>query len=510
MTDSTPTVSQQALSGSFYYAVLRWLNRIASVLSSVILARLLAPEDFGLVALATTTIALLQSFTELGFGAGVIQLSDCDRHDYDVAWTYGHLLRGFILFIAMILAAPWVAQFYREPQLTAVIRALAFGQLFLGTTNVGAYALLVKELDFRKDFYFSLSGKLAYLIVVIPLAFLWRNAWALVAGALAERVVRMVFSYYVHPFRPRLNFDPQRARRLLAFGGWLLGVQFAKTARGIVDRATLGRLLGASELGYYQAGTRFGGEVPSEVKTVISKVMFPVYSLMQHDRQRLANSFRQVLSLVLFLSLPASIGLLLTADYFVMLVLDPKWQPAIPIIHILVLAGCLQVVTGTGVPLYRGTGNPKLELIVHLLPLIVTTVLIIPLTTRFGPTGTAYAVLLGNCSFLPLWWGFTRRITGLSSQNLISTMLPPAIATLLMAGAVLAVRRATSGVISWAAFTISVLVGVGSYAICVWFAWRVLRLDSLNRLFDQLQPYWRRLIRLRLPRISRETNVERS
>jgi O-antigen/teichoic acid export membrane protein len=486
-------MGQQALSGSFYYSAFRWIDRLASMASAVILARLLDPQDFGLVALAMTAISLLQSLTGLGLGAGVIQRLDCDQQDYDVAWTYERVLRNMLLFAVMYFTAPWVAQFYRESGLTAVIRVLAINQLFLGTMNIGAYALMVKELNFRKDFYLNLSGRLAYLITVIPLAFLWRNVWALVVGTLATGAVRLLMSYYLHPFRPRLNFDLRRARKLFAFGGWLVGVQFVKTVHGIIDRAILGRLLGATELGYYQTGTRFGGEVPAEVKTVVSKVMFPVYSLIRHDHQRVANGFRQVLSLVLFLSLPTSTGLMLTADYFVLLVLGPKWQPAIPLIYILVASGCLQAVTGTGYPLYEGIGKPRLELVIHLLQVIVTTILLIPLTMRLGPSGTACAVLLGNCSVLPLWWTFVRRITGLSSRDMISAITPPAASTLIMAIATSVVRMVTGGIVSWPAFVASVLVGVGSYAVCVWFAWHVLRVDSLQRLVDQSRPYWHRL-----------------
>jgi len=497
-------VGQRALSGSLYYSAFRWVDRLMAAASSVLLARWLAPEEFGLVALAMTAISLLQSFSEMGFGAGVVQRADCDDQDYNVAWTYGRAVRGLVLFVLMLLLAPWIARFYEEPQLAAIVRVLAFDQLFVGFTNIGAYALLIKELDYRSDFLFSLSGRLVRLVVVIPLAFFWRNAWALVAGSLAERATRMVVSYYVHSYRPRFNFDLHRARRLLLFGGWLVGVQLVNTLRGVVDRTVLGRILGTTEMGYYQAGNAFGGQVPAEVKTVVSKVMFPVYSLMQEDRRRLANSFRQVLSLVLFLSLPLSVGLVLTAEYFVALVIGERWLPAIAIIHVLVMAGFVQVVTGTGRPLYRGTGRPKLELIVSAVALVVTSILLVPLTKTMGATGTAYAVLAGNCSVLVLWWVFVRRITGLPVKDMIGTALPPVVATALMTGAVLAVRGVTGDSISWGAFVASVLAGAASYAVCLWLAWRILRVDSLERLIGQLLPYWNRLVSLLSRRVGRE------
>lgn len=486
---STSPVSQRALSGSFWMGGIRWLDRIAAIVSAMVLARLLKPRDFGLVALAMTAISFLNSLTALGLEAAIVQRPDCDRHDYDVAWTYGRVLRGLFLFAVIYLAAPWLAQFYGELQLTAILRVLAVSELFIGTTNIGVVAFL-KELNFRKQFYLQASGGLARLVVVIPLAFLWRNVWALVAGTLAGEAVRLLMSYYLRPFRPRFNFDLKRARSLFAFGGWLFGVQFVKTARGIIDRAILGRLLGATELGYYQIGLRFGQEMPSEIKTVVSKVMFPVYSLMQHDKQRMANSFRQVLSIVLFLGLPICVGLALTADYFVFLVLGAKWESAIPVMQILAVAGSLQILIETGYPLYRGAGIPKLELVVTGVHLIFTIVFIVPLTMHLGPIGTAYALLASSAATVPLWWAFSQRISGLSIRDLFFTILPPMITTLLMTSGVLLVRIATKGVISWSAFAGSVFAGVGVFGMCVWVAWRALRMDSLERLFALLHPYW--------------------
>jgi len=229
--------------------------------------------------------------------------------------------------------------------------------------------------------------------------------------------------------------------------------------------------------------------------------MFPIYALMQHDQGRVASGFRQVLSLALFLSLPATAGLLLTADYFVLLALGPKWQPAIRVVHVMVLSGGLQVITGSGWPLYRGTGNPKLELIANAVELGVSIAVLFPLTTALGAVGTAFAVLVGRCAAIPFWWIFVRRITGLPGRDILATMMPPLVATALMATLVWAVRLATHGAISWTAFAASVVVGVASYMICLWFSWRVLKLEPLERLMEQVRPYWGRLLFARSRRV---------
>ena len=489
---SSSSLSQKALSGTFYYSAIRWIDRIASILSAVVLARLLEPGDFGLVALAMTAIALFGTLTDTGLGAGLIQRSDYDRHYYDVVWTYGRFFRGILLFTIMLFLAPWVAIFYHEPQLTIVLQILVINELFTGLTNIGVIDF-EKKLDFKKDFYLNLSGRITRLIVVITLAFLWRNVWALVAGTLANGGVRLIMSYILHPFRPKFNFDLKRARDLFTFGGWLMGVQIVNMVRGIMDRAILGRLMGAIELGYYQIGVRFGQETPTEVKTIVSKVMFPVYSLMQNDNNRMANSFRQVFSLVLFLSLPICVGLSLTAEYFVFLVLGPKWEPAIPIIRILAIAGCLQIVVGIGTPLFKGAGYPKYELIITLFLTLVTLGIIVPLTVRFGFIGTSFGMLCGLVITLPLWWIFIHRITNISFKETFLVVLPPLSSTILMVGGIFLIRFITKNDISWLSFLSILFVAFIIFISCTFFCLRVVKLPSLEKLFVQFKPYVSRL-----------------
>ena len=125
-------LSQKALKGTFYFSALKWLDRLFSIISGIILARLLEPKDFGLVALAMTAITMLQSLTQIGLGGAIIHRQEIDRKYYDVAWSYGYVGRGFLLFLIFFLTAPWIAIFYKEPQLTPVIRVLALNEILWG------------------------------------------------------------------------------------------------------------------------------------------------------------------------------------------------------------------------------------------------------------------------------------------------------------------------------------------------------------------------------------------
>ena len=488
------TLGQRALSGALYYSAIPWVMRAAGTLSALLLARLLEPADFGLVALAMIVISLLQGLSEPGLLAAALQRPDCDREDYDVAWTYGRALRGFVLFGCLLAIAPAVARFYNELELGAILRVLAIEQLLSGAMNIGGAVLLQKELQFRRDNILALSGHLARLVVVIPLAFWWRNAWALVVGTLASSATRLLMSYRLHPFRPRLNLDLQRARALMRFGGWMIGVNLASLVQNGSDRAILGRVMGVTNLGFYEMGVRWGGEVPSLVSG-ISKVLFPVFSLMQKDARRMGASFRQVLSATLFLAVPACVGLALSADYFVVLVLGSKWQLAITPMRALSLAGVFHITVRLATQLFQGAGAPQFTFVVHLVGMIATIAMVLPLARAYGSDGAALGALIGAAAPLPLVWTYTRRVSGLKGRELLASVAYPLLAGTFMAGGVLVVRLWTHGAISWSAFAASILMGMAIYSSCVWYAWRFLRVDSLDRLIVQLRPYVRRLAR---------------
>ena len=182
---------------------LRIVNRGLGFIRTIILAGLLAPEDFGLLGIGMLSIAAIETFSQTGFGHALIQKKENIDSYLDTAWTVS-AIRGIVLFLILFISAPLIAKFFNSEQATLVIRVIAVSTLITGFKNVGVLHFF-KKLEFNKQFVYEFSGTLVDLSVAIALAFILRNVWALVWGGLAGNLLRLFMSYLLHPYRPRLK-----------------------------------------------------------------------------------------------------------------------------------------------------------------------------------------------------------------------------------------------------------------------------------------------------------------
>ena len=174
---------------------------------------------------------------------------------------------------------------------------MMLGQILNGFQNIGMI-LYIKNLDFQKDFYLSMISRILRIFVLIFSAFYFKNVWAFVFAYLAMCFSSAFLSYYLHPFRPNLNFNTKILKDLFSFGGWVFLSQLIITLNGIIDRSFIGRIMTATFLGYYQIAFRFGNELPNEMKSVINQVMFPFYSIRKDDLLNVKRIFFLYLKLL--------------------------------------------------------------------------------------------------------------------------------------------------------------------------------------------------------------------
>ncbi|MPZ12376.1 MAG: oligosaccharide flippase family protein, partial [Kiloniellaceae bacterium] len=211
-------LSSRMTKGAAWMIGLRFASRGLGLVSMIILARLLVPADFGLVALAMAMVAVISVFGEFGFELALIQNQKAERRHYDTAWTLG-FLRGLIAAALVALAAAPLADVFGEPRVTDVILVLALVPLIEGLYNIGTVAFR-KELTLHKEFVFRIVPRVAGVALTILLAVIWRNYWALVWGTLAGAGLRLVMSYAMHSYRPR--FTLAGLREIMNFSKWML------------------------------------------------------------------------------------------------------------------------------------------------------------------------------------------------------------------------------------------------------------------------------------------------
>ena len=431
-----------------------------AIIRLIILARILAPHDFGLMGIALLAMATLETFTATGFEAALIQKKGKAEDYLDATWTVS-VLRGLVLFIILFFAAPYVAILFDAPVATRIIRVIGVSVLLQGFTNIGV-VYFQKELEFGKQFFYQLSGTLVDFVVAVSAALILRSVWALVYGLLASAIVRLIVSYLIHPYRPRFSLDLAKAKELFAFGKWLLGSSMLYFLIWQGDDILVGKLLGVTLLGFYQMAYRISNTPLTEILGVIGPVIFPAYSKLQDNLPALRQAYLKVLQFTTFISIPLAGGVFVLAPEFTSIFLGEKWMPMVPAIQVLVLAGLIRSVGAPAMSVFRAVGKPQINTKWQLIQLLVLAASIYPLTIQWGIVGTSLAVLL---CVLAITGGLIFRgikIMQCGVKNFSELIALPLINATIMVLLVCGLKN-TFGTIGIGQFILLVVAGIATY-----------------------------------------------
>ena len=392
--DTESTLSEKVVKGSFWIFSLRITNRVLGLLRTVILARLLLPEHFGVLGIAALTISTIETFSQPGLGTALVQKKD-DIQDYlDTAWT-ASVIRSILILALLLLVAPSVAYFFDTKQAQIVLQVLAVTVLIAGCRNIGVI-YFQKELNFKKQYIYDATITLGNIAVAIPAAYILRNVWALVLGAIAGSLTRFFMSYVLQAYRPRLKFEREKIKVLFGYGRWVLGSSILVFLVTQGDDIFLGKLFGATALGFYQMAYMISNLPTTDITQAISHVTFPAYSKIQNEIPRLKDAYLKVVQCIIFIAAPLAGGLFILSPEFVEFVLSEKWLPTIPLIKILVWAGFTSAVMNSTLPVFNAAGVPKIQTRWQLRRLVFLAVSIYPLAVIWDLSGIALSVLLST------------------------------------------------------------------------------------------------------------------
>lgn len=369
--------------------LLRVLVRGIGLVSTVILARLLVPEDFGLIAMATSIIAGLQLATAFSFDIPLIQKQDADRTYFDSAWTLTVMFYAGLTAV-LVLLAPAAAAFYNDERLPAIIYVLAIGFFVQGFENIGIVHFR-KQLDFRQDFVLMLSKKVAGFAVTIPLAYFLRSYWALIAGMVFGNILGVGLSYALHPFRPKLSTE--RIRYLFSFSKWLMLNNVVNYLRTRSPDFVLGRISGTATLGLFTVAHEISTLPTTELVAPINRVVFPAYSKLAGDLASLRQSFVDVLMVIAAVALPTALGIAVIATPLVDTFLGDKWAEVAPIVSILAVYGGVSALHSNTGSVFNAIAKPHLITWIGVVDIAVLVPSSIVLAMHFGPMGVAAAFL---------------------------------------------------------------------------------------------------------------------
>jgi O-antigen/teichoic acid export membrane protein len=464
------SVQQKMAKGAAWMVLFKLVERSIGLVSTLILARLLMPTDFGIVAMAMSFIFMAELLTAFGFDIALIQNQQASRAHYDTAWT-GNLLLGLAICVLMVALAAPIAEFYRKPEVFWVVMAVSLGPLIGGFENIGVVTFR-KELNFRREFWYQLSRKAIGFLVVIPLAFILRSYWALVAGILVSRLASTVISYLMHPFRPR--FSLEKLRELFGFSRWLL---FNNMVTFFKERSSdffIGRLLGPAPLGIYNLSYELANLPSTELSAPINRALLPGFAKLATPEE-VAAAYRNALGMLALVALPAAFGIFAVAPYLVPVVLGTKWLEATPLIEVLAFNGALLLIHSSMCGVLIGRGFPERVTITNALYVGMLLVLLAAFAYRFGVVGAAYAALLTSILSTPIYLHQMKRCLGVRSGVFLRAIVRPLLAAALMAAAVRVALPAASPhtafvtLVTWLAA--GVALGVVSYVAVIAVSW---------------------------------------
>jgi len=456
------TLAKKAAYGIAWVTLSTMLIRVFNFVTKIILARLLAPADFGLLAIGLLTINSMGLFRDLGFGAALIYKKD--DSDHTAANTAFILLPivASLLFVLSYLSAPYIALFFDNVAVESIVRVLALTFIISSFGTIPSM-LLEKELEFRKKLLPETMPAAGYACVTIGLALHGYGIWSLVYGQIVSAVLMSVLIWMVSDWRPTFRFDREVAGELFGYGKHIMGASVVIFLITNIDDAIVGRMLGMEALGFYTIAYTISNLPATQITHLVSRVMFPVYSKLQDDQDALRNAYLKTLKYVSMLSIPAAFGIFVIAPDFVSVVLGDKWMPAVPALQVLCIFGMIRSIKATFGPIFQATGNPKIIRDIALLKLVLMLILIFPLTYKYGILGTALATTVPSIltAVLQIW-----KIAKIFNQKmflLFRVLLPPFINAIIMMFAILYLKSFFP-VISIFHIVILIFVGTIVYA----------------------------------------------
>jgi O-antigen/teichoic acid export membrane protein len=401
--------------GAVWILASRLAGRAFDLLKALILARLLTPADFGLFGIAMLAMTTLDTLSQTGMAAALIQRRGDVRPYLGTAWTI-QLARSLVLAGLLYVAAPTVAVFFNEPGVTGLLRFVTLILLAQGLLSPGV-VFFSRDLDFKRAFVFDAGSSMVSLGFAIALAYRWRSPWALVWANLIGVTARVVLSFTLVPMVPRLEFARERAAELFAFGKWMSGYAVATWAWQNLDRLVVGRVIGVAPLGIYQMAQRVANMPVSEIAVASMGVTLPAYAKLQGEKARLAGRFLDVYELVMSFVAPMAGFLVFAAPHVIGGLLGPLWMDAVLPLQIISVGALLSAIDVITTPLLVAVGKPKIEFWKNLARTVAVAMTILPLTSRYGLNGACVAFVIG--SIAPLCFcGFAVRAASVNWRAL--------------------------------------------------------------------------------------------
>lgn len=460
--------------------------QLVTFIVSVVLARILTPEDYGQIALITVFTTIMQVFVDSGLGIALIQKKDADDLDFSSVFYFNFAV-CLVLYTVMFVAAPYIADFYDDGSLTPIIRVISLTIVISGVKGI-QQSYVSRNMLFKRFFYATLGGTIFSALLGIGLAYAGFGVWAIVAQQLSNTTIDTLILWLTVKWRPQKKFSGERLRGLLSFGWKMLASSLIDTVYNNIRSLIIGKMYSSSDLAFYDQGKKFSNVIVTNINTSIDSVLLPTMASAQDDSARVKAMTRRAIKTSTYIIAPLMMGLAFCASPIVQLVLTDKWLPCVPFLRIFCITYMFYPIHTANLNAIKAMGRSNLFLKLEITKKIVGMILLLS-TMWFGVMAIAYSLLVSSVLSQIINSWPNRRLLNYGYLEQLKDILPGIALAVFMGFCVNLVGLLNLSNI------VTLLIQIPLGAVIYIVSSALLHLESFKYLMDIICPMVRKIIR---------------
>lgn len=471
---------QKVLSNFIWRVAERFGAQIVSFIVSIVLARMLAPEYYGTIALVMVFINILQVFVDSGLGTALIQKKDADDLDFSSVF-YFNLMACLLIYAGIFIAAPYIAKFYSDNSLTPIIRVISLTIVVSGVKGI-QQSYVSRNMLFKRFFFSTLGGTIFSAFLGIFMAYVGYGVWSLVMQQLSNIVVDTLILWLTVKWRPQKKFSWKRLRKLLSFGWKLLISALLDTVYNNLRNLIIGKIYSSSDLAFYNQGDKFPKVIVLNINASIDSVLLPSMSSVQDDHNKVKNMTRRAIKTSTYIMAPLMMGLAFCATPIVRLLLTDKWLPCVPFLQIFCITYMFWPIHTANLNAINAMGRSDLFLKLEIIKKIMGLTLLF-ITMRISVMAMAYSLLIsGLLSQIINSWP-NRKLLNYGYLEQVKDILPAILLAIVMGIIVYCVSFVGLN----SAVTLLIQIPLGAFVYIM--GSKLFKLESYNYLLDIIKKF---------------------
>lgn len=457
--------------------------QVVTLIVSIVLARILAPEDYGQIALITVFTTIMQVFVDSGLGTALIQKKDADDLDFSSVF-YFNFVMCLILYAGMFVSAPLIAGFYNDGSLTPIIRVISLTIVISGVKGI-QQSYVSRNMLFKRFFYATLGGTIFSAFLGIALAYAGFGVWAIVAQQLSNTTIDTLILWLTVKWRPKKMFSWNRLKGLLSYGWKLLLSALLDTGYNNIRSLVIGKMYSSADLAYYDQGKKFPNVIVTNINTSIDSVLLPTMSNAQDNPEHVKSMTRRSIKTSTYIMAPMMMGLAFCAEPIVRLVLTDKWLPCVPFLRIFCITYMFYPIHTANLNAIKAMGRSDYFLKLEIAKKVVGMILLLS-TMWFGVMAMAYSLLVSSMTSMIINSWPNKELLGYSLKEQIADILPGILIAVIMGIVIFFVPLL--GLSSAVTLLIQIPLGAAIYIGASY----VLKIESFEYLLDMVRGFIRK------------------